>query len=166
MCHTDPVPQVAELDEDDLAINTHELHSQRSMPDSPPPSFRSRASSRRASFQHHDTETEAERSLADAFAGPNDDDSDNEEDVNQRLVSTEDDSSDSPSRPATSRRVTEVPNFTTTSTTGARVYGGGSSSTRDGVFANITAKPIPGDDADEKPPVCINLLHAICDYGF
>lgn len=93
--------------------------------------------------------------MADAFAGPPDDDSDSEDENadSRRLVSEQDAETDSTARPDNHRRVTDIPNFTTTNSTTGRVYGGGSSSTRDGVFANITAKPQPGDDADEKPPV-------------
>ena len=58
--------------------------------------------------------------------------------------------------------MTEIPTFTPGGSAGGRVYGGGSS-TNDGVFANITAKPRAGEDLEEKPPVSpyITLLQDI-----
>lgn len=63
------------------------------------------------------------------------------------------------SRPtAGERRVTELPVFSprTVSAAGTtrRVYGGGSASVNDGVFANLNAKPEKGEKVEEeKPPV-------------
>jgi len=154
--------QVAAHDEDS-PITPNQGTAEQSIPNSPPPSFRSRASSRRTSLQNSQTQTEAERSLADAFAGPSDDESDDENESSRRLVETSPTDPNSPSRPDNQRRMTEIPAFNANANTAnsGRVYGGGSSSTRDGVFANITAKPTRQDMDDEKPPVCSTL----CPHG-
>lgn len=52
-------------------------------------------------------------------------------------------------RPAVERRVTQLPVFPPATRTG-RIYGGGNT---DGVFANMSAKPVAGEEVDEKPPV-------------
>jgi hypothetical protein len=132
------------------------------VPDSPPPSFRSRASSRRPS------QSEEERNLHDAFDAPSDDDNDDENAADQRRLIQRTPSRSSsgasgaspshsqpPQRPASPRRtITQIPVYVptpaTTATTGGRVYGGGSGS--DGVFSNINAKPRAGEDVEEKPP--------------
>ncbi len=59
---------------------------------------------------------------------------------------------------AVPRRVTELPVFlpqtASVSGTTGRVYGGGSASVNDGVFANLSAKPERGEKVEEeKPPV-------------
>lgn len=142
--------QVAEIEDDDLPITDNELHHQDPVPNSPPPSFRSHASSRRSSAQHHTAESEVERSLDDAFGGSHDSD-DDEDEESRRLVSRT--NSVAPPRPGNvERRNTEFPSVPSAARSG-QVYGGGSS-TRDGVFANISAKPVAGvDDLEEKPPV-------------
>jgi hypothetical protein len=132
------------------------------VPDSPPPSFRSRASSRRPS------QSEEERNLHDAFDAPSDDDSDDENAADQRRLiqrtpsrsssgaseTSPSHSQPAPQRPASPRRtITQIPVYVptpATATTGGRVYGGGSGS--DGVFSNINAKPRAGEDVEEKPP--------------
>ncbi len=153
------------------------MSSQRyaSIPSSPPPSFRSRDSSPSSPSrtQHFFSETdpltsEADRTLADTFDSPSDDEDDDdhaEPDDRQRLMrgqaSTDRDDQDehnaSPSQNATStpprrieRRVTQLPVFVP-SANGGRVYGGGNAN--DGVFSNLAAKPASGDLEDEKPPV-------------
>jgi hypothetical protein len=56
-------------------------------------------------------------------------------------------------RPEVERRVTQLPVFPpATNARGARIYGGGNN---DGVFANMSAKPVPGEEVDEKPPVSV-----------
>jgi len=50
--------------------------------------------------------------------------------------------------PRIERRVTQLPVFAPRTT--GRVYGSGNAN--DGVFANLSAKPCRGDEADEKPP--------------
>lgn len=149
--------QVAEHDEDASSPIMATSNTHQDIPSSPPPSFRSRASSRRNSAQHD--ETEAERSLEDAFAGPEDDESDDEDHSDsRRLVRSSDRTSeDVPAPGNVQRRVTDIPTFPASGSTGGRVYGGGNG-TRDGVFANISAKPRPGEELEEKPPVCTPYL--------
>jgi hypothetical protein len=53
------------------------------------------------------------------------------------------------------RRVTQLPAFNTVTPTAGRIYGGGQN---DGVWANLSAKPTRGEDAEEKPPVCTPVL--------
>jgi hypothetical protein len=132
------------------------------IPDSPPPSFRSRASSRRQSrdYSGH-TPSEEERNLHDAFDAPSEDEDDDDNTRDQRRLiprtlseSTPhsdfaSDSDDAP-RPIHQRRVTEIPGLTPPAPSG-RVYGGGSGA-NDGVWANLNAKPRPGEDVEEKPP--------------
>ncbi|KAI9684019.1 MAG: hypothetical protein M1822_005846 [Bathelium mastoideum] len=160
--------QVAAQDDDASPITpTSPTNHQQSIPNSPPPSFRSRASSpqsRRLSISSHDLlRSEAERTLADTFDAPSDDESDDENengDHRQRLMrgnasSGGDEEIDGEDvRPRhIQRRVTELPTFVPTSTAGANVpvYGGGNS-VHDGVFANLSAKPTRGEELEEKPP--------------
>ena len=96
--------------------------------------------------------------MNDAFDAPSDDDEDEHEDE-RRLISSRRTSSDSPTSPSErprppipERTVTQIPVFTPNPTTTFNRLMGSSSSANDGVFANITAKPRAGDDADEKPP--------------
>lgn len=156
--------RVAEHDEDESPISPH---PQNPIPNSPPPSFRSRASSptSRRLLSDDPLATDAERTLADTFDSPSDDeDSDDEHgdgmDDRQRLMrgnpsdSHNDDQTDRQSdevRPrGLERRVTQLPAFTPQAASGqGRVYGGGQN---DGVFANLSAKPSRGDDLEEKPP--------------
>lgn len=132
-----------------------------SIPDSPPPSFRSRASSRRNSAEHRQQDHEDnDRTLDDAFAAPSDEESDNDEPQDsQRLVRNDerpqiDAASGQAGARNLDRRVTEINMFMPGGRSSGRVYGGGSGSTRDGVFANISAKPTRGEELEEKPPVC------------
>ncbi|KAK4497480.1 hypothetical protein PRZ48_011931 [Zasmidium cellare] len=126
------------------------------IPNSPPPSFRSRASSRRPS--RDDTrQNEEERDLDDAFDAPSDDDDDDDARDRRRLIVTSDNTtgaqdaaqSGSALRPdGPQRQVTELPNFAAQASSG-RVVG---NSANDGVWANLNAKPRAGEDVDEKPP--------------
>lgn len=142
-------------------------HSPIPVPNSPPPSFRSRASSRRPSQSDNHNRSEEERNLHDAFDAPSDDESDDENTADQRRLiqrtpsrsssgSSEASASQQqpPQRPADPQRtVTQIPVYAPTPAAGAtagRVYGGGSGS--DGVWANINAKPRAGEDVEEKPP--------------
>ncbi|CAD6502994.1 BgTH12-02667 [Blumeria graminis f. sp. triticale] len=128
-------------------------------PQSPPPSFRSRASS--LAIRNRTLST-VNQNLAEAFdADGSDIDEDNDGDSRQRLMQGL--SSSSPrerrdtaiisplesSRPTVARSETNIPPQGPTTTTG-RVYGGGSGS--DGVFANLSAKPESGEKIDEHPP--------------
>lgn len=165
-----------EHDEDSSPITTTTLHS--AVPHSPPPSFRSRASSptsRHLLSEHDPLVDDADRTLAATFDSPSDDDDEGDEDGRhhtddrQRLMrasssertSTHEEQPSAPiPRAGLARRVTELPSFTTP-TPGTRVYGGGNMA-NDGVFANLSAKPTRGGDNDleEKPPVRRSLsLH-------
>ncbi|KAF2155318.1 hypothetical protein K461DRAFT_266601 [Myriangium duriaei CBS 260.36] len=144
--------RVAEIEEEDLPITNTELDTQsHPIPSSPPPSFRSRVSSRRGSTSNNPPESDVERSLDDAFGGSHDSDDEGENQESHRLVSQS--ASDAPPVPGNlQRRVTEFPGAAPSATaTTTRVYGGGSG-TRDGVFANISAKPTRDEDLEEKPP--------------
>lgn len=135
-------------------------------PTSPPPSFRSRASS---PGSRHDSVVD--QNLADTFdADGSDSDEENDGDDRQRLMRGTPSSSSSinqagnettsapttgDGRPAVvERRVTHLPAFAPP--TNGRVYGGGSGS--DGVFANLSAKPETGEKLEEHPPVNIQSL--------
>lgn len=140
------------------------------IPNSPPPSFRSRASSpssespRERIYTENDPLTsDADRELADTFDGPSDDeDADaHDGDDRQRLMhgqaSTAADNNENGPESAQAtpprrieRRVTQLPVFAPRT---GRVYGGGNAN--DGVFSNLTAKPASGEVEDEKPPACI-----------
>ncbi|GAB7352143.1 hypothetical protein MBLNU459_g2633t1 [Dothideomycetes sp. NU459] len=131
------------------------------IPNSPPPSFRSRASSRRNSAEHHQEDhADNDRTLDDAFAAPSDDESDNDEPQDSRRLVRNDERRPTEVASATptpgprnlDRRVTEINMFMPGGRSSGRVYGGGSGSTRDGVFSNISAKPIRGEELEEKPP--------------
>jgi hypothetical protein len=68
-------------------------------------------------------------------------------------------------RPNRPRSVTQLPVFNTVAPTAGRIYGGGQN---DGVWANLSAKPTRGEDAEEKPPVCtpgVTLCMAIYGEG-
>ena len=141
--------QVAADDTDEPAS----LQSPVAIPNSPPPSFRSQESSRRAS-RENENESEQERKLNDAFDAPSDDESDDEQPHDQRRLipnnsttaSEQDTTAQRPTAPE--RRVTEIPVFAPP-TSSSRVVGSGSN---DGVWANLNAKPRPGEDLEEKPP--------------
>jgi len=147
------------------------MSSQRyqAIPDSPPPSFRSRESS--PSSAHHDriyTEndpltSDADRELADTFDSPSDDEDEEVDDTDERQgltggngeasagnddgnQNTEATQSNPPRR--IERRITQLPVFIPRT---GRVYGGGNAN--DGVFSNLAAKPARGEAEDEKPPV-------------
>jgi hypothetical protein len=131
------------------------------IPDSPPPSFRSRASSPLS--RHDPLRSDADRELADTFDSPSDDegsDDDHDADTNdrQRLITstspTGDHVTNTPMSPAlpVERRVTQLPVFAPRS---GQTYGSGGAN--DGVFANLSAKPTRGEDLDEKPPVSADI---------
>jgi hypothetical protein len=133
------------------------LQSPIAVPSSPPPSFRSHESSRRAS-RENEHESEQERNLNDAFDAPSDDESDDEHPHDQRWLipsnttASQQDSTDTSRRPtAPERRVTEIPVFAPPTSSSGRVVGGGNQA-NDGVWANLNAKPRPGEDLEEKPP--------------
>lgn len=119
-------------------------------PNSPPPSFHSRATSPE---RRHRVDPD----LADAFGDDDDDESEDEQDDRQRLVRgnstpTAEPAHDAGSaQPATNRNgYQSVPQ--PAGAQAGRVYGGGSQA--DGVFSNMAAKPERGDsEKDELPPV-------------
>lgn len=156
--------QIAAQDADDDNHSNAVGQSPIPVPNSPPPSFRSRASSRRPSQSDNRARSEENRDLHDAFDAPSDEDSDDENTDQRRLIQRTPSRSSSgsegstsqqqpPRRPASPQRtVTQIPVYAPTpaAPTGGRIYGGGSGS--DGVWANINAKPRAGEDVEEKPP--------------
>jgi hypothetical protein len=120
------------------------------VPSSPPPPFSSRAASldqSRAFISNNDPlSDDAERTLAETFDSPSDDEEQDEDESSRRRLVPDSESNTTPSQPPVERRVSQYPAFAPTTT---RTYGSGT----DGVFANLSAKPSSGEDADEKPPV-------------
>ncbi|KAF2399842.1 metal homeostatis protein bsd2 [Trichodelitschia bisporula] len=131
------------------------------IPNSPPPSFHSRASSptaRRLLASQNAQSSDAEQTLADTFDSPSDEDDSEDEDADssddrQRLMHTAGSERSSSHQTETvetvprpiERRVTQLPVFSST-----QIYGAGNAN--DGVFANLSAKPTRGEELDEKPP--------------
>ncbi|KAI0118036.1 hypothetical protein F4776DRAFT_634869 [Hypoxylon sp. NC0597] len=142
-------------DEPDTPIAPSSLRQPHSIPNSPPPSFHSRASSFERRRQNVDP------TLADAFDAE-DDDSDDEPDDRQRLVrgNSFPISSNSNSQtsnggdvrpPAPGGQTTQWSSSgTNPQHTSSRVYGGGIQS--DGVFSNMTARPERGEKIVEEAP--------------
>lgn len=138
------------------------------IPNSPPPSFHSRASSILSVDRDRDNNARQGRvdsALADAFDSG--DDSDDEVDDTQRLVRgtpqsssaafTPSSSSSTSGQPAAAGGAPAVPARAPATvpppgaaSTPFRVYGGGIQS--DGVFSNIMAKPERGEEKEEQPP--------------
>jgi hypothetical protein len=147
-----------------VSANDEETPDSPLVPNSPPPSFRSRASSPTSRHLASDSHTApVDQNLADTFdADGSDSDEENDGDDRQRLMRGQptapaaeqtmiESTSTAETRPPTiERRATILPVFAPTRTTG-RVYGGGSGS--DGVFANLSAKPETGGEKEEHPPV-------------
>jgi hypothetical protein len=139
-----------------VSANEEETPITPQTPTSPPPSFRSRSSS---TSRHP---ANVNQTLADTFdADESDSDEENNGDDRQRLMwgtpassSTEqintEAAADGVRPPAVERHVTQLPVFVPSTTPNGRVYGGGSGS--DGVFANLSAKPEPGEKTEEHPP--------------
>ena len=137
-------------------------------PSSPPPSFRSVASSPTSRHFPHDSDERVDQNLADTFdADGSDSDEENDGDDRQRLMRGTPASSStdqivtptttgSPSPPTIERRATYLPVFAPqpAGQTG-RVFGGGSGS--DGVFSNLSAKPEAGEKMEEHPPVSYTI---------
>ncbi|GAP93453.1 putative metal homeostatis protein bsd2 [Rosellinia necatrix] len=149
-------------DEDPDALSDHSPPRPQRLPNSPPPSFHSRASSADRRRQNVDSD------LADAF-DTDGDDSDDEPDDRQRLVrgnsfpvsqstasaptpasSTQSETTSyssgqpsiQPQSLAAGHRAQPAPN--------SRIYGGGIQS--DGVFSNMTARPERGEKIVEEAP--------------
>ena len=158
-----------QVPEDDT-VNTSaspEEEAHISTPISAPPSFRSRATSLASrQSQNDDTHSDAERMLAEAFNdGEGSDGEQGEEDDRQRLIRqttgvlADDARSARPGR--LNRRITEIPSFVTSrhytssalrSPSGI-VFHPNLTSSNDGVFANLDAKPELGEKLEEQPPV-------------
>lgn len=119
------------------------------IPNSPPPSFRSRASSISSRERHGQVDS----TLADAFDADND--SDDETDDRQRLVRLVQVPAASarpvPSTPESAAAPLPGPNAATPAgSSNGPIFGGGIQS--DGVFSNLTAKP-DLTEKEEQPPV-------------
>jgi hypothetical protein len=145
------VLKVAAQDEDDSPRTLQP--GQQWPPASPPPSFHSRASSPHGTsrlLSEDPIRNDEDRTLADTFDSDSEDGEDSDgRDDRQRLMRGNPSTEDEPVAPGLQRRVTELPVFNTQAPTTGRVYGGGNG----GVWANLSAKPTRGEDAEEKPPV-------------
>jgi hypothetical protein len=155
--------QVAGDDDHDSSPSPVTAHgTQQWPPASPPPSFHSRASSpnggaSRRLLSDDPLANDEDRTLADTFDSDSDDDEDADgRDDRQRLMRATPRPDDEPATPGIQRRVTEIPVFNTQTPSSGRVYGGGNG----GVWANLSAKPTRGEDAEEKPPVRASTLQS------
>lgn len=131
------------------------------IPSSPPPSFRSRASSpaSRRLLAQDPLASEAEQNLADTFDDGEVSDNEEHGDDRQRLMRADTTAVDQAAQNSTTsrgtapqiqRRDTELPIFTPPA---ARAQNTSiNRPTNDGVFANLAAKPERGESLDEKPP--------------
>ena len=162
--------QVSENDQEDFPTTPEGHQASHTIPSSPPPSFRSRASSpssRHLLSSEDPITSDAERTLADTFDdGSTSDNESNDGDDRQRLMrgNPQPPGANDEERPTLQRAVTEFPTFDTpapgTLAAPVRVYGGGARpSSNDGVFANLSAKPEHGEKLEEQPPVCIPMLN-------
>ena len=158
--------QISDRDHEDDPIANPSPRNTDQIPSSPPPSFRSRTSSpssRHLLSSEDPLSSEADRILADAFDDdPNSDHESNDGDDRQRLMrgntTSRDDQNvmNGESRPQPIQRtITEFPGVGPLS--GGRTRGTPYStftSSNDGVFANLNAKPERGEkEEEEKPPV-------------
>ncbi|KAI4164980.1 MAG: hypothetical protein LQ342_001256 [Letrouitia transgressa] len=156
--------QIPGSDQENDPTSPKTNHDTQSIPSSPPPSFRSRASSQssRRLLSDDPITTEADRTLADTFDDGSASDSDGNEgsDDRQRLmrgnipVTSGQTIVTEGSRPVPIQRtVTEFPGVLPSP---ARTRGTPYSTfatSNDGVFANLSAKPERGEkDEEEKPP--------------
>ena len=170
--------QVSANDEEDCQ-DTPQTHSDpETIPSSPPPSFRSRASSPSARhlLSQDPITTEAERTLADTFddGSDSDDDGHNAGDDRQRLMRANSHHSESEQRNVNHGNAPNLPGAVTrlpvvappvSSNIPARTYTGATpystfSHSNDGVFANLDAKPERGEKIEEQPPV----FHVIASF--
>ncbi|KAF1839576.1 metal homeostatis protein-like protein bsd2 [Decorospora gaudefroyi] len=145
--------RVAAQDDDDAPVASSQPRQQWP-PASPPPSFHSSASSPSGTSRRLLAEdpiiNDEDRTLADTFDSDSEDDDESDgRDDRQRLMRANPRSEDEPPvAPGIQRTVTELPVFNTQTPSSGRVYGGGNG----GVWANLSAKPSRGEDAEEKPP--------------
>jgi hypothetical protein len=154
-CLSDPI-QVNAQDDDDY-VSPVEQQSLRT-PNSPPPSFHSRASSPNRGRTVDPT-------LADAFDDP-DESSDDEGDDRQRLVRRSSGPASGAATDATLATAASTSpiisyNASTPANAGARqqrVMGGGVGS--DGVFANMSARPERVESEKEEMPPVRHVLHS------
>ena len=127
---------------------------QSMIPESPPPPFRSRASS--IAFRRQPSQTTSrpvDQTLADTFdTSPNDYNNDGIDDDRQRLMRDAVTTSQQPSetRQALQRAATSFPSMFGV---GRNQNSGPSAISNDGVFANLNAKPERGEKLEEQPPV-------------
>ncbi|GAQ08473.1 hypothetical protein ALT_5794 [Aspergillus lentulus] len=158
-------------DEDDEVDSHSSIPLQTApTPSSPPPSFRSRSSSfsSRRLLQNDPHRSDADQTLADAFGDASDSEGDDEPDDRQRLMrahpeqptgsggegapssaaSNEQPPQRNQSSSTLQRRPTILPSFSTPSSGAGRVI----SSSNDGVFANLAAKPERGEKNEDLPP--------------
>lgn len=131
------------------------------LPSSPPPSFRSRASSpaSRHLLSEDPISGDADRTLADTFDDGQSSDDEDTPDDRQRLMRADPEAPSvaagssgnqpDPRSPELQRRVTELPAFTPSAAIASR----GPRQVNDGVFANLAAKPEKGEKNEELPPV-------------
>lgn len=169
------VYQVSANDQDDTSSIDVEDPHHVAVPASPPPSFRSRASSPAAQHllsSHDPLASEADRTLADTFDNSEASESDGEDggDDRQNLIrriappndTHSGDIQDGPRPSGPQRTVTTLPVFSPqpalVPAVNGRAYGSGTpfitfSSANDGVFANLNAKPERGEKTEELPPV-------------
>lgn len=148
------------------------MHSnQEHEPSSPPPSFRSRASSpsSRRLLSEDPVATEAERTLADTFddGSESDEECQNNGDDRQRLMRSNTIQSNTDQRavydgdrPNLPRTVTRFPGgevppvaFNVPARPYTTAPPSSLSHSNDGVFANLNAKPERGEKLEEQPPV-------------
>lgn len=156
-------PQITAHDDDDIDSPVNSSNRNH-VPNSPPPSFRSRDSSptSRRLLDQDPLDHDGGRELDDAFGDGSDDE--NEVDDRQRLmranpgVSQPSTSpSNSTSQPAIERRVTELPAFRAPT----RAL---DTQANDGVFANLGAKLERGEQVEEKPPVSYTVPYFRFSY--
>lgn len=167
---TQRIIQISESEHDEPATPARPERTNSISP-SPPPSFRSRASS--LTSQHllsseDPIASDADRTLADAFddGEGSDSDGDDGDDTRQRLMRGTPTSPDNEqrtvhngNRPAVLQRtVTEFPGATPAGVRYSNVIPGAAlpsqfASANDGVFANLNAKPERGEKTEEQPPV-------------
>ena len=165
--------QISDDDHEDVPITPTGAQDAQPTPSSPPPSFRSRASSlasRRLLSSEDPIATEAERTLNDTFDdGSDSDDEQNNGDDRQRLMRSNTVRSIQDSRTVHDGGRPELPGVATVPPSGAtpnsvqvpaRPYTNNvpynSFSQNDGVFANLNAKPERGEKIEEQPPVSIS----------
>ncbi|EHA18564.1 hypothetical protein ASPNIDRAFT_207638 [Aspergillus niger ATCC 1015] len=140
-------------EDDDDTLQSHSSIPLRPTPSSPPPSFHSRSSSPSSRRLLHDDpqRDHADQTLADAFGDGSDSESDDEPDDRQRLMRAQPDSrpvADTSSAAAAASSSSSGSEQHTPSSGAGRVI----SSSNDGVFANLAAKPERGEKNEDLPP--------------